>query len=141
MVAGREKADWVLFARCLLLIEQPEFQKWREGQPQLTKTPAEIEALLRNNRRGKGIQPDRFHFLPGAITLPDVIVDFQQLAVLPWSRVDDLERLASLDSPFAEAVLSRFARYFGRLGTQTLMWIYHCQVARGIKPKNLMNQC
>lgn len=31
-----------------------------------------------------------------------------------------LERLASLDSPFAEALLARFARYFGRLGTPDL---------------------
>ena len=31
-----------------------------------------------------------------------------------------LERLASLDSPFAEALLVRFTRYFGRLGTPDL---------------------
>ncbi len=31
-----------------------------------------------------------------------------------------LERLASLDSPFAEALLARFTRYFGRLGTPDL---------------------
>ena len=31
-----------------------------------------------------------------------------------------LERLASLDSPFAEALLARFSRYFGRLGTPDL---------------------
>ena len=34
--------------------------------------------------------------------------------------MDGLERLASLDSPFAEALLARFARYFGRLGTPDL---------------------
>jgi hypothetical protein len=31
-----------------------------------------------------------------------------------------LERLASLDSPFAEALLDGFTRYFGRLGTPDL---------------------
>jgi hypothetical protein len=31
-----------------------------------------------------------------------------------------LERLASLDSSFAEALLARFTRYFGRLGTPDL---------------------
>lgn len=121
MVAGREKADWVLFARCVLLIEQPEYQKWREGLPQPPRlAQGEFEALLRNNRQGKGVQSDRFHLLPGALTLPDLVVDFQQLITLPWSQIGNLKRLASLDSPFAEAVLSRFARYFGRLGTPDL---------------------
>ena len=34
--------------------------------------------------------------------------------------MSELERLASLDSPFAEALLARFTRYFGRLGTPDL---------------------
>jgi hypothetical protein len=34
--------------------------------------------------------------------------------------MDSLNRLASLDSPFAEALLARFVRYFGRLGTPDL---------------------
>ena len=36
---------------------------------------------------------------------------------LQRDRMGGLERLASLDSPFAEALLARFTRYFGRLGT------------------------
>ena len=48
------------------------------------------------------------------------MVDFQQLVTLPREQMDGLERLASLDSPFAEALLARFARYFGRLGTPDL---------------------
>lgn len=121
LVAGREKADWVLFARCVLLSEQAEYQKWREGLPQPPGPIQEkLEALLRNNRQAKGIQPDRFHFLPGALSLPDLLVDFQQIEALPRSSVSNLKRLASLDNPFAEAMLSRFIRYFGRLGTPDL---------------------
>ncbi|PKO23642.1 MAG: hypothetical protein CVU38_03010 [Chloroflexi bacterium HGW-Chloroflexi-1] len=115
LVAGREKADWVLFARSDLLSEQAEYQKWREGLPQPPGPIQEkLEALLRNNRQAKGIQPDRFHFLPGALALPDMVADFQQLTILPRSQIGSLKRLASLDSPFAEALLSRFIRYFGR---------------------------
>ena len=36
---------------------------------------------------------------------------------LQRDRMGGLERLASLDSPFAEALLARFTRHFGRLGT------------------------
>jgi hypothetical protein len=44
-------------------------------------------------------------------------VDLQQLVTLARAQMDSFEHLASLDSPFAEALLARFARYFGRLGT------------------------
>jgi len=39
---------------------------------------------------------------------------------LQREHMGGLERLASLDSPFAEALLARFTRYFGRLGTPDL---------------------
>ena len=42
------------------------------------------------------------------------------MVTLPCDELNDLDRLASLDSPFAEAVLARFTRYFGRLGTPDL---------------------
>ena len=29
LVTGREKAEWVLLTRCLLLTEQTEYQKWQ----------------------------------------------------------------------------------------------------------------
>jgi hypothetical protein len=49
-----------------------------------------------------------------------MLVDFQQLVAWQRGHMDTLDRLASLDSPFAEALLARFARYFGRLGTPDL---------------------
>jgi len=73
---------------------------------------------VRHNRRDS--QSERFFFLPGALSLPDLIVDFQQLVTLQRDHMGGLERLASLDSPFAEALLARFTRYFGRLGTPDL---------------------
>ena len=85
-----------------------------------------LRALLQDIRQNG--QPEWFALLPGTLTpstcsgrrLPDLVVDFQRLVTLPREHMDSLERLASLDSPFAEALLARFARYFGRLGTPDL---------------------
>lgn len=119
LVMGQEKAEWVLLARCLPLTDQVEYQTWQAGLPQPSRTAdRRLQALLRDNRHDR--QPERFYFLPGALTLPDLVVDFQQLMTLPRQQMDGLERLASLDSPFDEALLGRFARYFGRLGTPDL---------------------
>lgn len=119
LVAGREKAERVLLTHCSPLSEQPEYKAWLDHLPQPSRTiDTKLRALLRDNRENN--QPERFYFLPGALTLPDLVVDFQALVTLPREQMDSLERLASLDSPFAEALLARFARYFGRLGTPDL---------------------
>jgi hypothetical protein len=119
MVTGREKADMVLLGRCFPLTEQVEYQQWRDGLPAPSRTiNSRLQDLLRDNRRDS--QAERFFFLPGALSLPDLLVDFQQLATLQRDHMGGLERLASLDSPFAEALLARFTRYFGRLGMPDL---------------------
>ena len=118
VVKGREKAEWVLLAPCVLLTKEKEYQDWHSNSSQTKKK--KLKSLLSNNR-SNGHQPERFYFLPGALDLPDLVVDFQQLVTLPRKQMEeDLKRLASLDSPFAEALLTRFSRYFGRLGTPDL---------------------
>lgn len=117
MVMGRVKAEKVLVASCLRLEDQPEYQKWIQGKSKPTKN--KLMNLLKN-KRGDGYQPERYFFLPGAFIFPDLIVDFQQLHCLSYEELSNMERLASLDNPFAEALVSRFARYFGRLGTPDL---------------------
>lgn len=117
----RNKADFVILARCLHLSDQPEHQEWRDNLPNPSNSKTKpLKALLKNNR--KEGQADRYHYLPGTLSLPDLVVDFQQLVTLPCGAIDDseLERLASLDSPFAESLLARFTRYFGRFGTPDL---------------------
>jgi len=58
--------------------------------------------------------------VPGTYFIPDLLVDFQSLKTTPPKEIEKLCVIASLDSPFAEALPSRFARYFGRLGTPDL---------------------
>lgn len=118
LVIGRERAEFVLVARCVSLTEQEEYKKWQSQLPKPSETSTDnLELLLKNNRSK---QPERFYFLPAALMLPDLVVDLQQLETLPRNQINSLKRLASLDSPFAEALLARFSRFFGRLGTPDL---------------------
>ncbi len=117
------KAEWMLFARCLLLSEQPEYVEYAQN-PGDRKAKGKIKSLLNDNREGN--QPERFKFLPGVIDLPDMVVDFQQLTAISLDEFNSLkgqgqlERIASLDSPYAEALIARFTRYFGRVGVPAL---------------------
>ena len=111
---GRHPLDNVLLAKCLPISSLPEFASWEE-------TPSNKDKLcsLICDRREKA-QPERYKFLPGTFFMPDSLIDFQMLRTASLDDAKRLSKVASLDSPFAEAVLSRFSRYFGRLGTPDL---------------------
>lgn len=113
---AQDKAEKALLALCKPLNEFPECGDWLQAPSSNTKK--KLKNLLTNNR--KDGQPERYHCLPAALVIPGLVVDFQQLITLPRNQLDTLTRIASLDSPFAEALMSRFVRYFGRLGTPDL---------------------
>jgi len=115
------KVERALLARCSLLTIQPEYIKCKsyiEKQQAVANTAIkDIKSLLGDNRKK---QPERFKFLASTFFIPDLVVDFQDVAHITISELEKLERITSLDSPFAEALLARFARYYGRLGTPDL---------------------
>lgn len=113
LVADRLKAEHILLAKCIPLSESAEYKSWA-GKKTDANRIEKLKRLLQNR------QGDRHYFLPAALTLPDQVIDFQQTVVLPCTWLDDKKPVAYLDSPFAEEVLNRFARYFGRLGTPDL---------------------
>lgn len=112
------KAEWLLMAKCELLTDQPEHQEWMESQS-ATRTKR-LRRVLANNRDGH--QQGRHFYLPAAMDVPHLIVDLQNIVALPREgpKLQDLERIATMDSPFAEALTSQFSRFYGRIGTPDL---------------------
>lgn len=107
------KAEWLLISKCTKLIESPEYKKWLDDGKDKN-----LNRLLLNNRDG---QRERYFFLPGVLTLPDLIVDLQQLTTIDVTTLNEnYDRIVSLDSPYAETLLEKFSRFFGRLGTPDL---------------------
>jgi hypothetical protein len=60
---------------------------------------------------------------------------------LPRDRTSGLERLASLDSSFAEGLLARFSRYFGRLGTPDLDVTVFCKDCKPCTVRGQLEEC
>ncbi|WP_309398468.1 hypothetical protein [Cerasicoccus maritimus] len=108
--AGR--LEGVIVAECIPLESAPEYVNWRAKND---GAEGALKSLIGDNRQD--MQSERYKFLPGTYFLPNLIVDFQRLQSVSPAVIDSLEVVSSLDSPFAEAVLARFSRYFGRLGT------------------------
>jgi hypothetical protein len=124
------KVQQVLIAECKYLHERPEYadteKYWAESKKardektgsQPKETPVKIlKQLINNNYQD---QKDRYKFLPGTFFLPDLLIDFQSLTQTTLDKLSGLNRIASLDSPFAESCLANFARYYGRIGTPDL---------------------
>lgn len=116
------KTQAVLCAKAELLECAPEVVKWRENR---TNTSRKAVGRLLSNRR-KAIKEkmvgseDRYHFLPGAWDIPNLVLDFQSLEYLDLNAIRNLRCLATLASPFAESLAARFWRYLGRIGTPDL---------------------
>lgn len=137
----QNKVTDVVLAACFLLSDQPEYSAIRDylskEQEPSKGIMEDLVILIGNNRNAKykpkeaekaneeeskkvRFQPDRYCFLPGTFFIPDLVVDFQALMPIAIDKIKSGHRVASLDAPFAEAYSSRFARYYGRLGTPDL---------------------
>lgn len=114
---GRKaKAEHVVVVECQPLQDSPEFQSWQQDPSQ--GNSKKLERLMSNNPQGR--QAGRFMFLPGAWDLPDLLVDFQRVCRVPYGQLLAMDRRATLDSPYAEALLVSFNQHLGRVGTPDL---------------------
>ena len=112
---AHSKADFALVARCTRL-DQMQAYKDAAGKEKLSDGErGRLENIIRNRSL-------RYHYLPAAFDILHLVVDFQDLMTLPRDTLDAMSREATLDSPFAEELQSRFAAYFGRIGTPDLDW-------------------
>jgi hypothetical protein len=109
------KAEWVVLAACTPVGEDSRLQKWWDAES--AGNTDKLRGLLDHKTGG---QDDRHLYLPQAPRIPDLVADFQRLRSVTRTELDAMERVASLVSPFAEAAVSRFTRYFGRVGTDDL---------------------
>lgn len=114
LVRDRPKAKYVVLAECVILRDFQEYQDWMKSEDHRNR----LVSLL-NSRPNKG-QPDRYHYLPAAWQIPDLIVDLQRILHIPYEQLANYTKAASLDSPFSEALANKFNRYMGRVGTPDL---------------------
>jgi CheY-like chemotaxis protein len=109
------KAEGIVLAACRPLAGHPDVVAFRERENGSNR--GKVRELLGHATSG---QRDRYLFLPRAPAIPDLVADFQHLRSVSRPELDAMKRVASLASPFAEAAVSRFTRYFGRVGTGDL---------------------
>ncbi len=115
-----KKVEAALLAKCEQLSKQPEYSAWLTQGKSTTDRGLQTFLQTLSNGRANKRQQDRFRFLPGTFFMPDLVADFQGLIPTPLKDQARFKRMASLDSPFAEALLAQFGRYYLRIGTPDL---------------------
>lgn len=102
------KVGKVLLARALPLSTFTQFSEYQNNKSVDNKN--KLLNLIRNNAT------DRYFFLPKTPFIGDNVVDFQDKFMVEYERLADFKRLAKLDSPIAESLISSFLRYYNRIG-------------------------
>lgn len=124
---AQEKAEFLLFARCADFSDSDEWKKvqvFLDAKTDPSKTSVnELKELMKDNNPRPRLQ-DRYKYLPGTSFLPDLLADLQNTLTIDREKLISgeagFERIASLDSPFAEYLQAKMIRYFGRIGTPSL---------------------
>jgi len=118
---AQKKADFVLLAKCKYLVSTNPGEKAKAslvvGEDVSNTVNGELAKFIRDNSS----PADRYKYLPGTSFLPDLLVDLQDIMTVTPAELnpsgEGYERVASLDSPFAESLQAKMARYLGRIGT------------------------
>ena len=102
------KVGLVLVVRTQLLSITNEYKKYNTTK---NKENTNNLANLIESRRG-----DRYFFLPQTPFIESRVIDFQKKTMIGYKKLNKFKRIAKLDSPFAEAMVASFIRYYNRIG-------------------------
>lgn len=112
---GVRRAKEIILVEGIPLEETPEYIAY--AQSRLGGAKNSLTKLLQNNADENR---DRFFLLPKTNFINNTIIDFLKIKIVNESDLEEFEKVARLDSPFAESVLSRFAKYYNRIGVPDL---------------------
>lgn len=105
--ARARKVGQVLLAVAIPLKDTEPFQKWSDNKEKYKQTLTE----LIESRKG-----DRYFFLPETPFIENLVLDFQVKTVVDYKELENFQRIAKLDTPFAQSMISAFVRYYNRIG-------------------------
>lgn len=119
---GSRKADKILLAAAKNFKSLPDYTKYEELKMKQDKSEKENQQLL--NLEGKlktwmgnrGGEQDRFFFLPATPFIENMVIDFQDKFMVDYNELTSYRRVAKLDLPYAQSMISSFIRYYNRIG-------------------------
>lgn len=119
---GLRKAGWVLLASVDNFKSLQDFIKYSKLRGKQEKTEDEnrqlsnLEGKLKKWMSNRGGEQDRYFFLPSTPFIENMVIDFQKKIMVKYDDLKLYRRVAKLDMPFAQSMISSFIRYYNRVG-------------------------
>ena len=104
-------AEFVLLARGIPLVKFGPFLEWKKEHS--NSKWQRLEPIVREAKA-------RYAFLPAFQEIPDLIIDLEQVRSEALADMVPYIAVATLDSPYVEALLARHGHFRGRIGTPDL---------------------
>jgi CheY-like chemotaxis protein len=102
------KVGKVLLAKIDPLKTYPQYVAFKQAENK--ENMNKLISLITNN------QSDRFFFLPFTPFIENSIIDFQNKTMIDYAELKTFVRVAKLDDPYAQSMISSFIRYYNRIG-------------------------
>ena len=118
----KRKAEFVLLTTLTRFKLLPEYLKLEEIWKKRKKTQKDEEEIknlkgkLKNWMTNREGPQDRYFFLPATPFIEDMVLDFQDQVTIKYTELDSYKKIAKLDMPFAQSMISSFIRYYNRIG-------------------------
>lgn len=103
------KAQKVLLAQAMPIELFGQFEAHKAKNNNESKN--KLRDLLTNNHS------DRYFFLPQTPFINNLVVDFQLQTTINYEELKNYNRIAKLDDPFGQSMISSFIRYYNRIGS------------------------
>jgi CheY-like chemotaxis protein len=119
---GLRKAKKVLLAATTNFKSLPDFIKYDGLKNKQNKTYDENQQLsnctskLKVWMSNRGGEQDRYFYLPSTPFIENMVIDFQNKIMVDYADLRNYTRVAKLDMPFAQSMISSFIRYYNRIG-------------------------
>ncbi len=116
------KADKILLATTIMFNTLPDFVKYntlKSNQRRSENEDSQLQNLggkLKNWMSNRGGEQDRFFFLPSTPFIENLVIDFQIKSMVHYEDLKTYQRVAKLDLPYAQSMISSFIRYYNRIG-------------------------
>lgn len=102
-------AEKIFIVQCIPLESTKYYKKYNQNKNSTNKD--RLKRLIES--RGN----DRYFFLPGTYFIDNLVIDFQFLDTIAEGELETYEKVAKLDDPFTQSMVSYFIRYYNRIGT------------------------
>ena len=119
---GLRKADKILLATAKHFKLLQDFIKYDELKNKKDRNEKEnqqfsnAEGKLKTWMGNRGGEQDRYFFLPSTPFIENLVIDFQVKTMVDYDDLKSFQRIAKLDLPYAQSMISSFIRYYNRIG-------------------------